>query len=239
MSDASKAALVTGATSGIGSAIARTLARSGFNIVAAGRSADAAADLVDELGSDRALAVTGDVTVWPDVQRLVAESVERFGQLDVVVANAGVTKGPRSFLGDEDPADWETMIQTNMLGTAFTIRAALPELIKTRGRLVVLGSVLGRYTMTGSLYAATKSAVCGMAEAARKELVGTGVAVVLIEPGPVDTGFSVVSIPLDRGQRRVPMLHAEDVARTVQFAIQQPAGVDINEILLRPHGAQP
>ncbi len=239
MSDTSKTVLVTGATSGIGSAVARTLAQSGFNIVAAGRSADAARALVDELGSDRALAVTGDVTAWPDVRRLVAASVERFGQLDVVVANAGVTKGPRSFLGDEDPGDWETMIQTNVLGTAFTIRAALPELIKTRGRLVILGSVLGRYTMTGSLYAATKSAVCGMAEAARKELIGTGVAVVLIEPGPVDTGFSGVSIPLERGQQRVPTLRAEDVARTVQFAIQQPAGVDINEILLRPHGAQP
>ena len=226
--------LITGATSGIGSAIARTLVDGGHRVVLGGRSEDAGQVLAAQLGDHRAIAVRSDVTEWADVQRLTAAALERFGRLDVVVANAGVTQGPRRFLGDEDPEGWDATVRTNLLGTALTARAALPALVASRGRLIIIGSVLGRYTMSGSLYAATKAGVAGLAEAIRLELVDTGVSVNLVAPGPVDTAFAGAG-PGTGG----PTLTTEDVARAVWFVVDQPAGVDVNEILIRPHGATP
>ncbi len=227
-------AVITGATSGIGSQIARMLVDHGYAVAIAGRSEDAGRALADSLGEDRAMAVRCDVTDWPDVQGLAAATLERFGRIDVVVANAGVTQGPRSFLGDEDPDGWDATVRTNLLGTALTSRAVLPALIASRGRLLITGSVLGRYTMPGSLYAATKAGVAGLAEAIRLELIGTGVSVSLIAPGPVDTEFAG-----SRPGTGHAALAPDDVVRAVRFAIDQPAGVDVNEILIRPHGATP
>jgi len=227
-------AIITGATSGIGSAIARTLIDDGYRVVLGGRAEDAGRALSAELGGHRAIAVRCDVTEWPDVQRLTAAALERFARLDVVVANAGVTQGPRSFLGEEDPEGWDSTVRTNLLGTALTARAALPSLVASRGRLVIIGSVLGRYTMSGSLYAATKAGVAGLAEAIRLELIGTGVSVNLIAPGPVDTTFAGA-----RPGAGSATLATDDVVRAVRFVIDQPTGVDVNEILIRPHGATP
>jgi len=234
LSESSPVTLITGATSGIGSAIARSLVKDGYRVVLGGRSKDAGRALAAELGDRLAVAVRCDVTEWPDVQRLIAAALERFGRLDVVVANAGVTQGPRSFLGEEDPEGWDATVRTNLLGTALTARAVLPALVASSGRLVIVGSVLGRYTMSGSLYAATKAGVAGLAEAIRLELVGTGVSVNLVAPGPVDTAFAGA-----RPGAGGAALTTGDVVRAVRFVIEQPAGVDVNEILIRPHGATP
>lgn len=148
----------------------------------------------------------------------------RFERLDVAFANAGFGAS-RGFL-EESPEQWRSMVLTNVYGAALTIRATMPALKESRGHLILTGSVAGRRALPGSLYSATKWAVTAMGEAARLELNGTGVRVTLIEPGMVDTPFFDT-----RGPDR---LQPDDIARTVMFAVSQPAHVDVNEILVRP-----
>ncbi len=217
--------LITGASSGIGAATARQAAGAGYRLVLAARSVDRLSALADELGGeDRALAVECDVTEWEQQQAVVETALDRFGRLDVAFANAGFGAA-RSFLGDS-PEHWRDMVLTNVYGAALTIRATMPALKQSRGHLLLTGSLAGRRALPGSLYSATKFAVTSMGEAARLELNDTGVRVTLIEPGMVDTPF--FDTP---GEGR---LEAEDVARTVMFAVSQPPHVDINEILVRP-----
>ena len=122
------------------------------------------------------------------------------------------------------------MVLTNVLGAAYTIRAAIPALTDTKGHLLLTSSVAGRRVIPGSLYSATKHAVTAMAEAVRQELNGTGIRVTSIEPGMVDTPFF----------EKAPegALEPDDIARAVLYAISQPPHVDVNEILVRPT-AQP
>ncbi len=217
--------LITGASTGIGAATARAAAQAGYRLVLAARSEERLQALAGELGGEeRALAVRCDVTAWEDQERAVQAALERFGRLDVAFANAGFG-AKRGFL-EESPEQWRAMVLTNVLGVAYTIRAAVPPLRESRGHLVLTSSVAGRRALKGSLYSATKHAVTAMGEAARQDLDGTGVRVCAIEPGMVDTPFfdSPVS----------DALAADDVARAVLFAVSQPPHVDVNEILVRP-----
>jgi NADP-dependent 3-hydroxy acid dehydrogenase YdfG len=220
--------LITGASSGIGAATARHAARAGYRLVLGARSEDRLRALAEELGGpERALAVRCDVTEWNDQQALVRAATERFGRLDVAFANAGFG-APRGFEGS-DVDHWRAMVLTNVYGVALTIRAAMPALRETSGHLLLTGSVAGRRVVPGSLYSATKWAVTAMGEAARQELVGSGVRVTLVEPGVVDTPF------FDRGAGP-DALQPDDVAGAVMFAVSQPPHVNVNEMLVRPTG---
>ena len=217
--------LITGASSGIGAATARQASAAGYRVALAARSADRLSALAEELGgAERAIPVECDVIEWEQQQAMVASCLEAFGQLDAAFANAGFG-APRGFL-KSDPEQWRSMVLTNVYGAALTIRASLPALKQAGGHLLLTGSVAGRRALPGSLYSATKWAVTAMGEAARLELTGTGVRVTLIEPGMVDTPFF--------DNRPSDALQADDVARAVMFALQQPAHVDVNEILVRP-----
>jgi NADP-dependent 3-hydroxy acid dehydrogenase YdfG len=217
--------LITGASSGIGAATARAAADAGYHLVLAARSVDRLGELAADLGGeDRALAVECDVTEWDDQQSLVAQTLERFGRLDVAFANAGFG-AKRGFLS-ESVEHWRAMVLTNVYGAALTIRATVEALKESRGHLLLTGSVAGRIVMRGSLYSATKWAVTALGESARQELSGTGVRVTVIEPGAVDTPFF--------DKRPKAALRPEDVARAVMFAVRQPPEVDVNEILIRP-----
>ena len=217
--------LITGASTGIGAATARHAARDGYRLVLAARSEDTLQELAAELGGpERALAVRCDVGEWADQEAMVASALDAFGQVDVAFANAGFG-AKRGFL-EESPEQWRSMVLTNVLGAAYTIRATLPQLKDTKGHLLLTSSVAGRRALPGSLYSATKWAVTGMGEAARQELNGTGVRVTLIEPGMVDTPF--FDNPVSGA------LEADDIARAVMFAVSQPPHVDVNEILIRP-----
>jgi NADP-dependent 3-hydroxy acid dehydrogenase YdfG len=217
--------LITGASSGIGAATARQAAGAGYRLALAARSRRRLRALSAELGGeDRALAIECDVTDWDQQQKMVAHAIDRFGRIDVAFANAGF--GARRGFLNESPEHWRAMVLTNVYGAALTIRATIPSLKESRGHLLLTGSVAGRRALPGSLYSATKWAVTAMGEAARQELEATGVRVTLIEPGMVDTPF--FSEPPSGA------LHAEDVARTVMFAVSQPPHVDVNEILVRP-----
>jgi NADP-dependent 3-hydroxy acid dehydrogenase YdfG len=225
MADDDKVFLITGASSGIGAATAGHAARAGFRLVLAARSVDRLQALADELGGEeRALAVRCDVTAFEEQEALVQTTLERFGRLDVAFANAGFGAS-RGFLADS-PEHWREMVLTNVLGAAYTVRAALPALMQSVGHILLTGSVAGRRAIPGSLYSSTKWAITGMGESLRQDVDGSGIRVTVVEPGMVDTPFFD-----DPGEGR---LEADDIARAVIFAVEQPPHVDVNEILIRP-----
>ena len=204
--------VITGASSGIGAATARAAATDGNDLVLAARSKEKLDALVSAIGDERAIAVE-----------------DRFGRIDVVFANAGFGAS-RGWL-KESPEHWRSMVLTNVLGAAYTLRAAIPSVTESKGHLLVTGSVAGRRALPGSLYSCTKWAVTAMGEAVRQDLNDTGVRVTIIEPGMVDTPF------FDNGAGP-GALHPEDIARAVMYAVSQPPHVDVNELLIRPT-AQP
>jgi NADP-dependent 3-hydroxy acid dehydrogenase YdfG len=222
--------LITGASSGIGAATARAAAPS-YRLVLAARRLEELESLAAELGGEeRAIAVRCDVTEWEQVESLAARALDRFGQIDAVFANAGFGAS-RGFL-EESVEHWRSMVLTNVYGAALTIRATLPHLLERgEGHFLITSSVAGRRALPGSLYSATKWAATAMGEALRQELRqmhdNRAIRVTLIEPGMVDTPFFENS-PGDSA------LSDADIARAVMFALEQPAGVDVNEILIRP-----
>jgi len=224
--------LITGASSGIGAATARQAAEAGYRLVLAARSEERLASLAEELGGpERAVAVRCDVSEWEQVERLVARALDAFGEIDVVFANAGFG-ATRGFL-EESPEHWRSMLLTNVLGVAYTVRATLPHLLERgSGHFVITSSVAGRRVLPGSMYSVSKWAVTATGEALRQELrlmrENTSIRVTLIEPGMVDTPF------FDERPGPDNALHDDDIARAVLYAVTQPAHVDVNEILIRP-----
>ncbi len=227
--------LITGASQGIGAATARAAAAGGYRVVLTARRPGPLADLAAELGGPpRAVPVACDIADWAQLRNLTAEVRRTLGRLDVALANAAVSMDT-SFLGrgGRPPGEWAEMVQTNVLGTALTARAVLPLLAETGGHLLLTGSVAGRVLRPGNLYSATKWAVSAMAASIRAECVGTGVRVTVIQPGLTDTG------PVSPGREADPKLAPADVARAVLYAVSQPAGVDVSEIVIRPTGQDP
>ncbi|WP_018683558.1 SDR family oxidoreductase [Actinokineospora enzanensis] len=221
--------LITGGGSGIGAAAARELLDLGHRVAITGRNADRLASHADSLpGNDNLLTLVGDTTDWDGVRAAVDDTVARFGRLDVVVANAG--SGTLDSVVDGDPTRWREMVLTNVLGPALLIRAAVAELRKTRGRIVLVGSVVGFVNTPGDLYGATKWALTGLAENTRRAVTEDGIGVTLVAPGRVDTPFW----PADRPEGHY--LGAAETASTIVWAIGQPAGVDVNTIVVRPVG---
>jgi NADP-dependent 3-hydroxy acid dehydrogenase YdfG len=225
----SRVLLITGASTGIGAATARAAADAGWKVALGARSEDRLADLAEQIGDDHALAVPCDVTDWSDQQRFVAAALERFGRIDAAFANAGFG-AKRGFL-EEDPEFWRSMILTNVLGPALTIRAVLPHFLEhDRGHFVITSSVAGRRVLPGSLYSATKHAATAIGEALRTELRqmhrNSTIRVTLIEPGSVDTPF------FDEPPEGA--LEDSDIARAVLYALEQPPRADVSEILIRP-----
>jgi NADP-dependent 3-hydroxy acid dehydrogenase YdfG len=222
--------LITGASSGIGAAAARAAA-SDYRLVLAARRLEELEALAAELGGgERAIAVRCDVTEWDQVETMAAAGIERFGRIDAVFANAGFG-ATRGFL-EESVEHWRSMVLTNVYGVALTIRATLPHLLERGdGHFLVTSSVAGRRALPGSLYSATKWAATAIGEALRAELRqmhdNHGIRVTLIEPGMTDTDF-FDNRPGDSA------LSEDDIARAAIFALEQPPGVDVNEILIRP-----
>jgi short-subunit dehydrogenase len=183
-----RVALVTGASSGIGEALALEMARRGAALALVARRADRLERLAGEirdLGGE-ALALAADVTRDGDLERAVAATVERFGRLDVAVANAGF--GVAARLEKLTLDDYRRQFETNVFGVLRTVYATLPELRKACGTLAVMGSVAGHVAGAGtSAYCASKFAVRGLASSLRAELARDGVAVVLLSPGFVDS----------------------------------------------------
>jgi NADP-dependent 3-hydroxy acid dehydrogenase YdfG len=235
-----KVVAITGASSGIGEATALALAGHGAQVVLGARRLDRlealAARIADE-GGDAAYART-DVRRRDDLTALVGLAGERYGRLDVLISNAGV--GPLSPLDDLRVEDWEEMIDTHVKGLLYGIAAALPVFrAQGSGHFVNTLSTAGlRIVPSQAVYAATKNAARTISEGLRQE-AGDKLRVTTISPGFVWTDFAETTVdPAVRAElvaRRAQIAIApEAIARAIAFAIEQPADVDVNEIVIRP-----
>jgi NADP-dependent 3-hydroxy acid dehydrogenase YdfG len=241
------AALVTGASSGIGEATAAALAGEGAAVVLAARRRDRLEALAARIRASGGSAevIEADVTDRTTAEGVVADAVRAFGRLDVVVNNAGMMLlGPAV---DAPMEEWEIMVHLNLLGLLYVSHAATPHLLAAAAReprqvadLVNVSSVAGRVARSGSaVYNATKWGVNAFSEALRQEVTRRHLRVGLIEPGAVATELSSHNRPEVRqtiGQRfaGVEQLQAADIAKAILYMVTQPRHVAINEILIRP-----
>ncbi|MEZ5963291.1 MAG: SDR family NAD(P)-dependent oxidoreductase [Planctomycetota bacterium] len=228
-------AVITGASAGIGAAVARVLARQGWRLSLGARRAERLDGLADG-------AFTGslDVTDEASVERFLAAARAAHGPVDVLVNNAGKAKGLAP-LATADPAHWREMIETNVMGVLHVTRRVLPEMLERQtGHIVMIGSIAGHQAYeNGSVYCGSKRALQSICDAIRLETLGQGVRVTSVDPGLVETEFSIVRFDGDRERaervyERTRPLTAEDVAECVWFALSRPAHVDIDTILVKP-----
>jgi NAD(P)-dependent dehydrogenase (short-subunit alcohol dehydrogenase family) len=185
-----KSVFITGASSGIGAALGVAFAREGARVALAARNAERLGEVQGHIASEggRAICVTCDVTERASLDRAVAETVEAFGGIDVVVANAGF--GVAGVLTKLSTGEYRRQFDTNFFGVLDTIYATLPQLQKSKGRLGVVSSVMGRLGMPGtSPYCSSKFALCGLLESIDYELADLGVSVTCINPGVVASNF--------------------------------------------------
>ncbi|EMA46375.1 oxidoreductase [Halococcus morrhuae DSM 1307] len=217
-----KSAIVTGASSGIGSETVRALARDGANVALAARREERLEEIAADIEDDHdieAIVVPTDVTDEGAVEELLTETVEAFGRLDVLVNNAGLTRG--GDVAELSNEEYRTMIDVNVDGTFFVTRAALPLLEETEGNLICLGSFAGQYPRPSNpVYAATKWWVRGFALSVAAAVGEKGVAVSVINPSEVRTEFGgdeTFEERFDEGEVTEPA----EIADAVAFAARQ------------------
>jgi NADP-dependent 3-hydroxy acid dehydrogenase YdfG len=247
-------AVVTGASSGIGEAIANAFVAAGARVIANARRVERLESLAARLNRglpEPVCAIApGDAAEQPVIDRMLDRAREAFGaEANAVVVNAG--RGLAGSVSNSDTSQWEDMVRTNLLGAARLMRAAAARLIaqapagatdapgRTRD-IVVIGSTVGRHISPfSSMYGSTKFAVHSLAEALRREVGPKGVRVSVVEPGIVKTEFQALA-GYDSGsfgefmQKIGPVLDPEDVARVVRFIVEQPAHVHVNDVMVRP-----
>ena len=234
------AGIVTGAGRGIGEGCASTLAAHGARVLLADLDEAVLTETAARIGAagGEAISKVTDVRDWHSVEAAAEACIEAFGTIDFVVANAGI--GDYSSLSTGDPERWRRVLETNLLGVLHTVRAVFPRMKERgRGHIVLMASIAGRQTWVGEpVYIATKWAVVGLGWALRKEALEDNVRVTMIEPGMVDTPL-VRSTEEGRSElERFATLQVDDVARTVAFALAQPEGVAVNEIMITPVGPE-
>ena len=236
-------ALVTGATAGIGEAIARRLALAGFNLVLTGRRAERLEALASEIRAERgveAVPLALDVRDHQAVRDGLAAIPSEMRPVDVLVNNAGLARGLAP-IHEGDVGHWDEMIDTNLKGLLYMTREVAPTMVERgRGHIVNIGSLAGKEVYAeGNVYCATKHAVDALGRAMRIDLVPHGVKVTNVNPGLTETEFSVVRFDGDRERAsRVyegfEPLSADDVADAVEYAVTRPEHVNVNDILLTP-----
>lgn len=217
--------LITGASSGIGAATAHAAAEAGWNVALLARSKGTLDEIAREIGG-KALAIACDVTDREALVSAVSQTVEQFGALDAVFANAG-KRVHQPTVENGDPQEWDDVIRLNINAMLYTAHATLPELRKTRGHFIVTGSKAGRDHLKGSIYGATKWFVHGFAGNLAEEMAEWQGRCTVISPGVVDTAFYREPKP--------GTLEAMDVADAVVFALGQRSTSCMREIHLMPN----
>lgn len=221
----SKVMLITGASSGIGEATARKAVEQGFKVILTARRESVLNDLVNQLGEDNAFSVAADVTDKKALQKVIDKGLARFGQLDIVFANAGMgVNAPGVEAGNPD--QWDEMIALNINALLYTAKLTLPHLRKTTGHFIMTGSAAGRRTIQGSVYGASKWFVHGFANNLAEEMKEWQGRCTTIAPGMVNTPFF--------DQPKPDKLNPVDVAEAVLHAVQAHPRNCVREIFLMP-----
>lgn len=238
-----KWALITGATSGIGWATAHALAAQGFDILATGRRYEKLQELQKDLKASfsqvQVKISSFDVSDRFEVSEFMKAHAADLPQIEILVNNAGLACGVEK-MQDASLDDWETMIDTNVKGLLFMTRGVVEHMVKkSSGHIINLGSVAGRWTYPGGgVYCATKFAVRALSEGLRMDLLGTKIRVTNIEPGMVNTEFSVVRLKdqakADKVYEGMTPLMAQDIAETIAWCAARPAHVNIQELVIYP-----
>ncbi|WZO97909.1 SDR family oxidoreductase [Isosphaeraceae bacterium EP7] len=234
-----KVVVITGASSGIGEAMARLLAANGAKVVLGARRGDRLESIVGEIRASggQALAHAVDVTKHDEVKGLVAAAVSHFGRIDVMINNAGYM--PLSPLAADKVDEWDRTIDVNVKGVLYGISAALPHfLAQQSGHMISVSSVAGHHVFPGAaVYCGTKFAVRAIAEGFRME-AGPNIRSTIISPGAVESELSshITDAPTAEMVKAFTSIAipAEAIAQAVLYAIRQPASVAVNEILVRP-----
>ncbi|CPB63945.1 Short-chain alcohol dehydrogenase [Staphylococcus aureus] len=224
-----KVAVVTGAGSGIGEAIATLLHEEGAKVVLAGRNKEKLQNVANQLSQDSVKVVPTDVTNKEEVDELIKIAQQTFGGLDIVINSAGQMLSSK--ITDYQVDEWDSMIDVNIKGTLYTAQAALPTMLEqSSGHLINIASISGfEVTKSSTIYSETKAAVHTITQGLEKELAKTGVKVTSISPGMVDTAITAAYNPTDRKK-----LEPQDIAEAVLYALTQPKHVNVNEITVRP-----
>ena len=234
-----KVVVITGASSGLGEATARHLASKGASVFLGARRLDRLQTVVADIqrAGGRAAAMRVDVTRRAEVDAFLQAATEKFGRIDVLVNNAGLMA--LAPIGKTLVDEWDRMIDINIKGVLYGIAAALPVFARQMGgHIINIASVAGhKVSMGGAVYCATKHAVRAISEGIRQEV--DGIRTTIISPGAVQSELPLgISDPQTAAGTkefyRLTAIPADAVARAIAFAIEQPADVDINEILLRP-----
>ncbi|MDM7863857.1 SDR family oxidoreductase [Staphylococcus borealis] len=224
-----RVAIITGASSGIGAATAKALATQGVKVVLAGRSEDKLNQVAQTLNEESVHIVPTDVTIQTDVDALVAQAIDTFGQVDIFVNCAGLMRSSK--ITDYQVDAWDAMVDTNIKGLLYSLNAILPKFeAQGSGHVVNLASIsANEVSKASALYSATKSAVLMIFNGLEKELAKTGIKTTSILPGMVDTPMTEHS---DFGGRK--KLDPENIADAIVYALTQPAHVNVNEVTVRP-----
>ena len=228
-----KWAVVTGATSGIGKATAIQLAKNGFSVLAIGRRSHSWSDYENIVG------LICDVRNLEQVKRIPQFFEDKKSYPSLLINSAGLAKGVEDF-PEAKIEDWDQMIDTNVRGLLYVCRALIPLLEKAKlAHIVNIGSVAGKWVYRGgSVYAGTKFAVRAISEGLRMDLIGKKIRVTNVEPGMVDTEFSLVRLgnkaAADKVYEGMNPLTPEDIADTIIWSISRPAHVNIQELVIFP-----
>lgn len=226
-----KTAIVTGASSGIGTAIAKELIKEGANVVLAARNKEKLESIVAETGQEEnILCVQTDVTKKEDVDSMAERAKQVFGSVDIFVNSAGKMGSSRVLEGEV--SDWDQMIDINIKGVLYGIHSVLPEMVERKsGHIINIASDSGFEVIERlTVYCATKFAVRAISTGLEKELAHTGVRTTNISPGMVETPLSSNS-PFENDRKK---LEPVDIAKAVIYAVTQPDHVNVNEITVRP-----
>jgi hypothetical protein len=236
-----KIVLVTGASSGIGRATALAFAREGAKVAVCARREDRLESLKGELSQAGAAAIrifALDVTGRTSVEETLAGLPAEWSAIDVLVNNAGLSRGLTKVYED-DPENWEEMIDTNIKGLLYVTRAIVPGMVERgRGHVINMGSTAGYITYAnGAVYCATKAAEKAISEGLKIDLMGTPVRVTSIDPGMVQTEFSEIrfrgdKVRAEKVYQNITPLQPEDVADAIVWAASRPAHVNIHTVVM-------
>ena len=220
-----KVLLITGASSGIGRATAFMAAKNGYKLALVARRQNKLKEIVEEVGEDNAIVLPTDITKLEELGKAVQATVEKFGKIDAVYANAG--KGlDKAGIENGDPGEWDQMIDLNVRALLYTAKMTLPYLRETKGHFLITSSVAGKIYLSGSVYGASKWFASGFGHNLAREMKEWGGRCTIICPGMVNTEFF--------DEPKPDKLKPTDIADAVVFALNAPHHSTVREIEVMP-----